>query len=231
MEKETAMGNTLAQVKENIWKRIEEAMVEICPYIQIIFEQKELIEISSEAIEKIKVRLGDKPSEATELLKFLNSKNKQELKELDIEDITKTILEVKKVMTKRNLIRQLEEKCQVLDIGVQRFFNKMEALYKKGLHSLLVINEKLSTRSDYSHKLLTKAKDASKFTGGRIKMTGKSFLEALAYDLEIQYQIKHIFISKPTFSKYTEVDEVYRKLCKTSIPSEQGWDELCDLLE
>jgi len=62
-------------------------------------------------------------------------------------------------------------------------------------------------------------------------MTGKAFLEPLAYDLEIQYAIKHIFITKPTFDKYIEVEEVYRKLLKMTIPSEQCWDKLCELLE
>lgn len=55
MEKDDAMGNTLAQVKENILKRINEAMIEIFPSIQIIFEKKELIERSNESIEEIKV--------------------------------------------------------------------------------------------------------------------------------------------------------------------------------
>lgn len=128
IDKEFAMGNTLAQVKENIWKRINEAMIEIWPSIQIIFDQKELIEKYSEAIEQIKEHLGDKPSEATQLIKFLNSKNRQELEELEIEDRTETILEVEKLLTKRNLIRKLGEKCQVLDIGVQRFFIKLETL-------------------------------------------------------------------------------------------------------
>jgi len=38
VEKDSAMRNTLAQVKENIWKRINEDMIEIWPSIQIIFE-------------------------------------------------------------------------------------------------------------------------------------------------------------------------------------------------
>lgn len=206
-------------------------MVDIHPSIQIIFEQQELIKRYTGATEEVKKQLGDKRSEAIELVKFLNSKNKQESEELDIEDRTKTILEVKKVLTKRNLVRQLEEKCQVLDIGVHRFFNKLEALYKKGLSNLLVINDKLSMWFDYSEKLVIKAKDSSKFRSGRINMKGKVFLEALAYDLDIQYEIKHIFISKPTFVKHTEVDEVYRKLLKTTISSEQCWDKLCELLE
>jgi len=44
MEKDNAMGNTLAQVKETIWKRINEEMEDIWSSIQIIFEQQELIE-------------------------------------------------------------------------------------------------------------------------------------------------------------------------------------------
>ena len=44
---------------------------------------------------------------------------------MKIEDITETILEVKIVMTKRGLMLQLEEKVQVMDQGVQRFFKKL----------------------------------------------------------------------------------------------------------
>jgi len=104
------MGNTLAQVKENIYKGINKSMKEIWPPIQI----KEV--------------LAEKQSEVAELLKFLNSKNMQDLEELEIEDTNEIILEVKMVLTKRNLIRHLEEKFQVMYTGVQRFFNKLEVL-------------------------------------------------------------------------------------------------------
>ena len=60
---------------------------------------------------------------------------------------------------------QLEERSQVMDIGVQRFFNKMDLLHKKGLPGLLVINEKLITLSDYKQNIITVAKDGSKFVG------------------------------------------------------------------
>jgi len=128
-------------------------------------------------------------------------------------------------------MRQLEEKCHIMDKGVQRFFTKLEPLYKKGLPNLLVINDKLSAWSDYSEELMTKARDSSKVAAGRFSMTGKAFLEVLAYDLDIQYAIKRIFITKPTFYKYTEVDEFYINLLKMTIPNEQRWDKLCELLQ
>ena len=40
------------------------------------------------AIHKVKEDFGKKPEESTEIIKFLNSKNKQELEELGISDRT-----------------------------------------------------------------------------------------------------------------------------------------------
>ena len=51
------------------------------------------------------------PEEATRIFQFLNSKNKYELQELDIADRSGTILEVKKVLTKRNLMMNLKDEC------------------------------------------------------------------------------------------------------------------------
>jgi hypothetical protein len=126
---------------------------------------------------------------------------------------------------------QLEEKVQNMDIGVQRFFSKIEALQKKGLPGLLVLNDKLMTLPDYKQKMATVAKDSSKFSGIQGSITGKAFLETLQPDLSIQHEIKYIFIVKPTFSKYTEMDEIYRRLLKVTIPSQLRWEELCNLIE
>jgi hypothetical protein len=87
---------------------------------------------SRQAIDKIIRELGEMPSTANEIIKFLNSKTKEDLEDLKVEDRTETILEVKRVLTKRGLMLLLEEKGQNMDIGVQRFFNKLETLQKKG---------------------------------------------------------------------------------------------------
>ena len=118
-----------------------------------------------------------------------------------------------------------------MDIGVQMFFNEIEALQKKGLPGLLVLNDKLMTLPDYKQKMAMVAKDSSKFLGIQGSITGKSFLETLQPDLSIQHKIKYIFIIKPTFSKYTEVDEIYRRLLKVTTPSQLRWEELCNLIE
>jgi hypothetical protein len=58
------------------------------------------------------------PSEANEIIKFLNSKTKEELENLKVENRTETILEVKRVLTKRGLMLQLEEKARNMGIAV-----------------------------------------------------------------------------------------------------------------
>jgi hypothetical protein len=128
LQKQTVAGKTLAEVKETVWTDITKSMNEIWPMIQIMFEQNELVLRRKKAIEKIRVELGDMPAHANEIIKFLNSKNREELEELKIEDRTGTILEVKRVLTKRGLMLQLEEKFQSMDQGVQKFFNKIETL-------------------------------------------------------------------------------------------------------
>jgi hypothetical protein len=85
------------------------------------------------------------PIEANEIIRFINSKNKEDLENLKIEDRMETILEVRRVMTKKGLMLQLEEKSQIMESRVQRFFSKIEALQKKGLLGLLVLNDKLMT--------------------------------------------------------------------------------------
>lgn len=44
-------------------------------------------------------------------------------------------------------------------------------------------------------------------------------------------EIKHIFLVKPTFTKYTEMGEIYKRVTKISIPDKKCREELIDLLD
>jgi len=69
-----------------------------------------------------------------------------------------------------------------MDLRVQRFFSKIEALQKKGLSGMKVINDKLMTLPDYKKRLADVAKDSSKFLGIQGSIIGKAFLDALQWD-------------------------------------------------
>jgi len=168
----------------------------------------------------VKKGLGTKTSDVVALIRLLNSKSREELEELDIEDITYTILEVRKILTKKNLMFQLETKCNSLENITKRFHRKFNELHQKGLPGLKGIGDKLVKREDYQHKLCTIARYRSKFAKIKGTITGKAFMEGLSYDLLIKHEISHLFLSKPTFKKFTEVDEFDRKLIKFKLPNE-----------
>jgi hypothetical protein len=87
------------------------------------------------------------------------------------------------------------------------------------------------TLPDYKKRLLEVSKDSSKFAGIQGSITDKAFLYFLQWDISIQHEIQYIFLTKPTFAKYTEMDKVYRRLVKVTVPSHLRWEELCDLLD
>ena len=53
--------------------------------VQIMFEQHELELRSKQAIDRIKWELGEIPTEENEIIRFLNSKTREELEDLKIE--------------------------------------------------------------------------------------------------------------------------------------------------
>jgi len=85
LQKQSVASKTLIEGKENIWRDISKSINEIWPMVQILFEQKELVQRSRQAIEKIKGDLGEMPTESTQIIRFLNSKTKEELEDLNIE--------------------------------------------------------------------------------------------------------------------------------------------------
>ncbi len=109
--KDSYLENTLGLVKEIIWEDIIESIKDIWPYIKIFFDQKDLLEKSQEAIETISNQLEGKLEIAS-----------YELNELGIDDRTSAILEVKNIITKKDRILWLEEKCNNVNVIVQRFF-------------------------------------------------------------------------------------------------------------
>ena len=107
----------------------------------------------------------------------MNSKTKEELEELQIGDKTEIIMEINKVLQKRNIMIQLENKCHSLETIVQRFRTNLNLLNQRGLPRLVAINDKLINLSDYNHKLFNISQDKSKFSRVKVSIIGKSFLK------------------------------------------------------
>lgn len=92
------------------------------------------------------------------------------------------------------------------------------------------MRDKLVYLEDYQQTLYSIARDKSNFSTINGTITGKAFMEGLNFYLFIKHEINQLFVVKPTFHKYTKVDETYRKLIKFSIPDEERWDKLYHIL-
>ena len=136
-------------------------------------------------------------TDATILIHFLNSKNKYELQELEIEDKTKTILEVRKVLSKRDLMLNLEDKCQNMQVAVDRFMAKFQILREKGLPSPLVINDKLMTQQDYDNEIRELAKEQANTSSIKALPIGKVLYQTFENLFFLQHEVKHLLITRP----------------------------------
>jgi len=59
---------------------------------------------------------------------------------------------------------------------------------------------------------------------------GKVLYQTFENLFYLQHEVKHMFINKPTFAKYTESNEIYRKMLNIQLPYEEIWEKLNDLL-
>ena len=145
LEKDLTLEKPLGDMRKILRANIIDSTNDIWTSIQVIFEQTELIKVAIEAIKKTKEKLGDKLEEENQLIDFFNSRNRYQLDELEIEDRATTIIEINKFLTKRNLILNLEKRCQSIQADIDSCMLKYGILREKGLPSPLVIHDKLMT--------------------------------------------------------------------------------------
>jgi len=86
-------------------------------------------------------------------------------------------------------------------------------------------------KGDYAKRLQGIAIDATNLSNIKGSVKGKALLEAISNLVYIEHELKHVFLVKPTFSKYTEAEEIYRRLTKIKVLDDEVWTELCDYQE
>ena len=128
-------------------------------------------------IQKTKEELANKPSQALKLITFLNNKNREELEELKIQDRTETILQIKKVLNKMNIMKNLKEKCEAMNFSITKFLAKYTILRQAGLPDIHGFNEKIIVQTNYDKKIRAHAKEQINKPLPQGSPTGKVVLE------------------------------------------------------
>ena len=85
-------------------------------------------------------------------------------------------------------------------------------------------------QKEYDKKIRDHAKEQVNKQLPQGSPTGKVVLQYIEDLFFLQNEIKHLFVIKPNFSKYTEADENYRKLKSMKIPNAEKWQNFTDLL-
>ncbi len=93
-----------------------------------------------------------------------------------------------------------------------------------------MINDKLIPIEDYFCKLIEVKTSEASVSNIKGTVTPRLVLNALRDTFFILNENRHIFLVKPTFTKYTGMDEVYRRVTKLSIPNKKCWEQLTNLL-
>lgn len=87
--------------------------------------------------------------------------------------------------------------------AIDKFMVKFEVFRQKGLPNPLVINDKLMRHEDYNKKIREVAKDHVNTSSMKGIPTDKVLYQTFKNFFYLQCEVKHIFVNKPTFSKYT----------------------------
>ena len=97
LQQQVNLTDQVAYIKNHLWTKIIEGIHSQWPSIQIIYEQKELLQAANAEIDKTKKEIENKPPQEVQLIAFFNSKTKEELEELKISNRTEAILQIKKI--------------------------------------------------------------------------------------------------------------------------------------
>ena len=124
----------------------------------------------------------------------------------------------------------LEKKFKSIQDDIDRFMTMFRILREKGLPSPMVINDKLMNQLDYSDRLRRLAKEQAISSGIKALPTGKVLYDTLENLFFLEHEVKHLFLTKPNFEKYTEEDEIYRRMLKVRLPEAEWWEKMTDLL-
>jgi len=60
--------------------------------------------------------------------------------------------------------------------------------------------------------------------------TGKVLYDTLENLFFLKHEVKHLFVTKLNFSKYTEAEKIYRRMLKVKLPENEWWVTMTDLL-
>lgn len=139
---------------------------------------------------------------------FIELKEEFENTQVDQQNMFVETKDNLKLISKRNFMMQLEDKCQATELAINIFMNNIDVLSQKGLPNPLVINERLMRQEYYDKNIREVAKEQSNNSSLKGIPTGKLLYQTFENHFYLQHEVNHLFVNKPSFAKYTEANEI-----------------------
>lgn len=117
-----------------------------------------------------------------------------------------------------------------MQVAIDRFMAKFQVLREKGLPSPMFINDKPMTQSDYGDRLKKLANDQASSSSIKALPTWKVLYDAFEDLFFLENEVKHLFLTKPNFPKYTEANEIYRRMINVKLQDAEWWGTVTELL-
>jgi len=74
------------------------------------------------------------------------------------------------------------------------------------------------------------AKEQANSSSIKALAIGKVLYDTFENLFFLEHEVKHLFLTKPNFAKYTEADEIYRRMMNVTLPDVEWWEIMIDLL-
>jgi len=153
LEKKLTLDKTISEVKKILWAKIGQSITDQWQSIEAIHHQIELIKVAQFENMKARASLGNMPKIANRMIQVLNNRTGIQLAEMGIRNRTDTILLIKRVLTLRSYVQELDRKCQEMQAEVNEFVTKITALHNRGLPSLVTSAGKLLSHESYAKRV------------------------------------------------------------------------------
>ena len=148
---------------------------------------------TQENINFILEQLNNKPQIVKNVIKFINSISWNELKSLGVLNQRSIIIEVSKVLVKKNLVQKSQDKCDKILQDNGLFMNRYKKLVNLGLKSCWDKNVDLIPFETYEEMLILEKNNTTKFNDLEGTLKGKYIVDQLKDDIELLWSTKLLF--------------------------------------
>lgn len=165
--------------------------------------------------------MGDNPLQAQNAINFLNSRMKEQLQFIGIQDRSDLISQARKYIFKYRLLKDMTTEANYLLRRVKDFKIIFKDMFEQGFPNFQDEQGLFIPENDYQIKLLEKRNDISNIDQLTSNVKGKYIFDILEKYFSFLYMMRQTIDGLPpiTYSFYFDLDAISREMLAVSFPA------------